>query len=98
MSRDRSATIRFSRRAENFKSFSIAISTQSSYFHSINCPMALYGAIETLHRTEQNRTYPSRNILRDGHLKVNHFNEAYVAAGRVKKRNFAGKRSLDSNI
>ena len=34
MSRDRSATIRFSRRAENLKSFSIAISSQSNYFHS----------------------------------------------------------------
>ena len=32
--------------------------------------MALYGAIETLHDTEQNRTHPSRNILRDRHLKV----------------------------
>ena len=37
----------------------------------INCPMALYGAIETLHDTEQNRTHPSRNILRDRLLKVN---------------------------
>ena len=35
----------------------------------INCPMALYGAIETLHGTEQSRAYPSRNILRDRHLK-----------------------------
>ena len=34
MSRDRSATIRFPRRAENFKSFSIAISTQRNYFDS----------------------------------------------------------------
>ena len=32
--------------------------------------MALYGAIETLHDTEQNRTHPSRNILRDRQLKV----------------------------
>ena len=37
----------------------------------INCPMALYGAIETLHDIEQNRTHPSRNILRDRLLKVN---------------------------
>ena len=36
MSRDRSATIRFSGRAEHFKLFSIAISTQSNYFHSQN--------------------------------------------------------------
>ena len=34
--------------------------------------MALYGAIETLHDTEQSGTYPSRNILRDRHLKVNY--------------------------
>ncbi len=82
ISRDRSAIVRFCRRAENFKSFSIPISTQRNYFHSkwsqqtvprlfLNCPMALYGAIETLHDTEQNRTHPSRNILRDRHLKVN---------------------------
>ena len=32
--------------------------------------MALYGAIVTLHDTEQNRTHPSRNILRDRLLKV----------------------------
>ena len=32
--------------------------------------MALYWAIETLHDTEQNRTHPSRNILRDRQLKV----------------------------
>ena len=52
------------------------MSTDNTYAipQLINCPMALYGAIETLHRTEQNRTYPSRNILRDRHLKVNHFN------------------------
>ena len=34
ISRDRSAIVRFCRRAEYFKSFSIAISTQMNYFHS----------------------------------------------------------------
>ena len=33
-------------------------------------PHGLYGAIGTLHRTEQNRTYRSRNISRDRFLKV----------------------------
>ena len=33
-------------------------------------PHGLYGAIGTLHRTEQNRTYRSRDIMRDRFLKV----------------------------
>ena len=84
ISRDRSAIVLFSRRPEKFKSFWIAISTQTNYFRTkwsqqtiprlfpnwSFAPMALYGPIETLHTTEQNRTHPSRNILRDRHLKV----------------------------
>ena len=35
--------------------------------------MALYGAIETRHGTEQYRAYLPRNILRDRHLEVNLF-------------------------
>ena len=88
MSRDRSATIRFSRRAEHFKSFSIAISTQSNYFDVViilirkccqqttprycsidQLPHGLYGAIGTLHRTEQNHTCRSRDIARPVSIK-----------------------------
>ena len=42
--------------------------------------MTLYGAIETLHDTEQNRTHPSRNILRDRQLKVKVQGGSVIAA------------------
>ena len=48
--------------------------------------MALYGAIETLHDTEQNRTHPLRNILRDRQLKVNVKSMAQLAPRYVHNR------------
>ena len=74
ISRDRSAIVRFCRRAENFKSFSIAISTQRNYFHSkwsqqtvprlfLNWSIAPWPSTEQLkHCTTPNRIGPIRQL------------------------------------
>ncbi len=75
ISRDRSAIVRFCRRAEHFKSFSIAISTQRSYFHSkwsqqtvtrlfLNWSIAPWPSTEQLkHCTTSNRIGPIRRAI-----------------------------------
>ena len=84
ISRDRSAIVRFCRRAEHFKSFSIAISTQKNYFHSkwsqqtiprlfLNWSIAPWPSTEQLkHCTAPNRIGPICHAIycADRHLKV----------------------------
>ena len=75
ISRDSSAIVRFCRRAKNFKSFSIAISTQRNYFHSkwsqqtvprlfLNWSIASWPCTEQLkHCTTSNRIRPIRRAI-----------------------------------